>query len=73
MSDQHKKACIEEEAFIVLHSGEIPEVAYHGSLYYLTEDPEERNDISAHHPEVVKTIERIMLEAHSPSDVFTYR
>ena len=39
MSDQDKKACIEEEALIVRHSGEIPEVAYHGSLYYLTEDP----------------------------------
>ena len=39
MKDQDKKTYIEEEAFIVRHSGEIPEVAYHGSLYYLTEDP----------------------------------
>jgi hypothetical protein len=29
-----------EELLIVRHSGEIPEVALHGSLYYLTRDPE---------------------------------
>ena len=39
MSGQDKKTYIEEETFIVRHSGEIPEVIYHGSLYYLTEDP----------------------------------
>jgi len=33
-------AYIEEELLILSHAGEIPEVAYHGSLYYLTEDPE---------------------------------
>lgn len=36
----NKKHYIEEEAFIVKHSGEIPEVAYHGSLHYLTSDEE---------------------------------
>jgi len=35
-----KKTLLEEEALIVRHSGEIPEVAMHSSLYYLTEDPE---------------------------------
>lgn len=40
MDKQDKETYITEEALIVLHSGEIPEVAYHGSLYYLTEDPE---------------------------------
>ena len=34
-----KKEFLEEEIFIVRYSGEIPEVAYQGSLYYLTEDP----------------------------------
>ncbi len=29
-----------DELLIVRHSGEIPEVALHGSLYYLTQDPE---------------------------------
>jgi hypothetical protein len=40
MARQDKKAHIAEEAFMILHSGEIPEVYLHGSLYYLTEDPE---------------------------------
>lgn len=31
---------IEDEKLIILHSGEIPEIAYHGSIYHLTEDPE---------------------------------
>lgn len=35
-----KKKYIEEEAFVVLHSGEIPEVTLHESLYHLTEDPD---------------------------------
>ena len=29
-----------EELLIVRHSGEIPEIAFHSSLYYLCEDPE---------------------------------
>lgn len=28
-----------EELLIVRHAGEIPEIAFHGSLYYLCEDP----------------------------------
>ena len=36
----HKKNILSEEAFLILHSGEIPEVAYYGSIHYLTEDPE---------------------------------
>ena len=35
-----KEKYIAEETFIVRHAGEIPEIAYHSSLYYLTEDPE---------------------------------
>ncbi len=40
MSEVDKKTLIAEEAFVVLHSGEIPEVTYHESIYYLTEDVE---------------------------------
>jgi len=40
MKDLDIERYIAEETFIVEHAGEIPEVAYHGSLYYLTEDPE---------------------------------
>ena len=39
MKSQEREALLAEEALIILHSGEIPEVAFHGSLYYLTEDP----------------------------------
>ena len=35
-----KKTYISEEAFMVLHAGEIPEVTLHSSLYYLAEDPD---------------------------------
>lgn len=40
MDRKSKQTLIAEEALMVEHSGEIPEVAYHSSLYYLTEDPE---------------------------------
>lgn len=40
MKDLDKKAYIAEEAFMVLHSGEIPEIVLHSCLYYLTEDPD---------------------------------
>ena len=35
-----KKDVLSEEALLIIHSGEMPEVAYYGSIYYLTEDPE---------------------------------
>lgn len=35
-----KESYLEDEVLVVRHSGEIPEVAYHGALYYLTEDSE---------------------------------
>jgi len=40
MKNSDKEKYIAEEVFIIQHGGEIPEIAYHGSLYYLTEDPE---------------------------------
>ena len=40
MIDQDKKEYIEEEAFLVQNSGEIPEVTLQSSLHYLTEDPD---------------------------------
>ena len=38
--DNTKDFILSEELLIVRHSGEIPEVAYHGSIYYLTADRE---------------------------------
>jgi hypothetical protein len=40
MNRQDKQTHIAEEAFMILHAGEIPEVTFHSSLYYLTEDPD---------------------------------
>jgi hypothetical protein len=40
MKESDKKTYIEEEVFVVQHSGEIPEVTLHEALYYLTEDDE---------------------------------
>ena len=40
MKEIDKNSHIEEEAFVIKHSGEIPEVTLHESLYYLTQDPE---------------------------------
>ena len=51
MSSQKKEVLILEEAFVVQHSGEIPEVTLYESLYHLTEDSDgpcfilEANDI----------------------------
>lgn len=35
-----RQELVEEEAFMISRSGEIPEVAFHGSLYHLTEAPD---------------------------------
>jgi hypothetical protein len=40
MKEQVQNTEIAEEVFMIEHSGEIPEVALHSSLYYLTEDPD---------------------------------
>ena len=40
MKESDKEAFIGEEVFVVLHSGEIPEVTFHESLYHLTQDPD---------------------------------
>jgi len=35
-----RQELLEEEWFIVRHSGELPEVAFHSALHHLTEDPQ---------------------------------
>lgn len=34
-----RESLLAEELLLVRHSGEIPEIAFHGSLYYLCKDP----------------------------------
>jgi hypothetical protein len=40
MTDEERIAILEEETFILRDSGEIPEIAFHSTLHYLTEDEE---------------------------------
>jgi len=75
MNESDKKTYIEEESFIVRHSGEIPEVTYHGALYYLTEDPEgpglqlNSDDISPLKQAVAKRYQAIILRDIDPGNL----
>ena len=74
MKDLDKKAYIAEEAFMVLHSGEIPEIVLHSSLYYLTEDPDgpglelNADDILPLKQGVVKRYQEIILRDLEPKN-----
>jgi arylsulfatase A-like enzyme len=41
-------------------------------LYNLAEDPQEKNNIAAEHPELLKTMEEIAKKEHEPSKVFPF-
>ena len=70
----NKKNILSEEAFLILHSGEIPEVAYHGSIHYLTEDPEgpllniEPQDLISLEEAVVQRYRTIILRDVTPGN-----
>ncbi len=38
MCEQERRDILEDELFLLKDSGELPEIAYHSSLYYLTKD-----------------------------------
>lgn len=40
VAKEKRPALLDDEILLIRHSGEIPEVAMHGSIYYLTQDPE---------------------------------
>lgn len=42
-------------------------------LYNLAADIGEKNDVAAQHPDIVKRIEKIMLEQHTPSAIFPFK
>ncbi|MBW1670777.1 MAG: hypothetical protein JRF20_07395 [Deltaproteobacteria bacterium] len=62
-----KKHILSEEALLILNSGEVPEVAYYGSIHYLTEDPEgpcfniEPQDLTSLEEAVVRRYRTIIL------------
>ncbi len=69
------RAILEEEALIIRHSGEIPEVALHSSLYYLTADPDgprlqhlALDDIRPLKEEVLRRYEKILLRDLDPGN-----
>ncbi len=69
------KTILEEEALIIRHSGEIPEVALHSSLYYLTADPDgpglrylSQDDMRPLKKEVFKRYEKILLRDLDPGN-----
>jgi hypothetical protein len=70
----NKKNILSEEAFLILHSGEIPEVAYYGSIHYLTEDPEgplldiEPRDLISLEEAVVQRYRTIILRDLTPAN-----
>ena len=74
MNRQDKDTYIAEEAFMVLHSGEIPEVTFHSSLYYLTEDPEgpglelDGDDVCSLRQSVVERYRAIILRDLDPEN-----
>ncbi|MFA6464438.1 MAG: hypothetical protein WCT30_01700 [Desulfurivibrionaceae bacterium] len=63
-----------EELLIVRHSGEIPEIAFHGSLYYLCEDPAgpqitlSQNELDLLRQQVVARYREILLRDLSPEN-----
>ena len=74
MHRQDKESYLADEAFMILHSGEIPEVTLHSSLYYLTEDPEgpgldlRPEDIFPLRQAVVKRYRTIILRDLAPEN-----
>lgn len=59
---EHDNPYLGDELLIVRHSGEIPEVALHGSLYYLTQDPQGPG-IALDHPEV-RMLKKMVVERY---------
>ncbi len=74
LSQKQVKEIIEEEAFLIKHSGETPEIAFHSGLYYLFEDPEgprlspAKVDISLMKEAVLERYTKILLRDLKPAN-----
>ncbi len=68
------ESLLAEEMLIVRHSGEIPEIAFHGSLYYLCEDPAgpqltlSQEELDSLRQQVVARYREILLRDLSPEN-----
>ena len=75
------ESLLAEELLIVRHSGEIPEIAFHSSLYYLCEDPAgpqvtlSQQELDSLRQQVVDRYREIMLRDLDPKnrDATIYR
>ena len=69
-----KQSLLEEEVLIVRHAGEIPEIAFHSSIYYLTKDEEgpglalDSEDLNLLRAQVVARYREIMLRDLDPEN-----
>ncbi|MFH1019452.1 MAG: hypothetical protein V1782_02405 [Pseudomonadota bacterium] len=69
-----RDSLLEEELLLVRHSGEIPEIAFHGSLFYLCEDPAgpqltlSRTELDLLRRQVVARYREILLRDLSPEN-----
>jgi hypothetical protein len=69
-----RESLLAEESLIVRHSGEIPEIAFHGSLYYLCEDPAgptltlNKTELDLLRQQVVARYREILLRDLSPEN-----
>lgn len=69
-----RESLLAEEQLIVRHSGEIPEIAFHSSLYYLCEDPAgpqlslTEKELALLRQQVVTRYQEILLRDLSPKN-----
>ena len=69
-----KEEILDEEILIIRHSGEIPEITFHSSLYYLSHDPEgphlvlTAEDLTLLREPVIKRYREIMLRDLDPDN-----
>lgn len=69
-----RKEILDEETLIIRHSGEIPEITFHSSLYYLSHDPEgphlqlEAEDLALLREQVIERYREIMLRDLAPDN-----
>jgi hypothetical protein len=41
-------------------------------LFHLSDDPEEKTDLTEKHPEVVSELENLLMNARTPSEIFPF-
>ncbi|MFH7325184.1 hypothetical protein [Desulfurivibrio sp. C05AmB] len=74
METEARHELIADECLLIGHAGEIPEIAYYGSLYYLGEDPEgpalllTPAELAALQAQVISRYREIMLRDLNPAN-----